>query len=151
MGTPPLNATITCPSCGYNAYANPKPVACVIPRDRDGRIWLMRRGIEPRMGFWAMPGGYVELDESAEQAAQRELMEEMGLPIELTGLHGIYSRANDRALVIVYTATALATPTAQEEALEVRGFAPTDIPWPELAFWSDEAALRDLLGSPPSA
>ncbi len=47
---------------------------------------------------------------------------------------------------MVYAARAEGTPTRTEEALEVRAFRPTTIPWDELAFWSDGRALRDYLG-----
>ena len=101
-----------------------------------------------------MPGGFVDLGESTEEAAQREVREEIGIDIQQGELVGVYSRSTDRIVVIVYTAHALGTPVPTEEALEVRAFDPTDIPWEELAFWSDDRALRDVLGtrssSPPS-
>ena len=140
-------ARITCPHCGYAAFYNPKPVACAIPQTPDGRLILMRRGFEPRRGHWSMPGGFVDLGESVEQAAIREVMEELELEIEITHLIGVYSRAEDRTVVVVYAATAQGTPSLTEEALEVRAFAPIDIPWQDLAFWSDESALRDHLRS----
>jgi 8-oxo-dGTP diphosphatase len=87
----------------------------------------------------------VDLGESVEDAAKREVMEEMAIEIELTGLVGVYSRAEDRTVVVVYAAIARGIPSRTEEALEVRAFAPVDIPWQTLAFWSDERALRDHL------
>jgi ADP-ribose pyrophosphatase YjhB (NUDIX family) len=147
-GKPPdidFPRSIVCPHCGYGAYYNPKPVACAIPRDEHGRLWLLRRGLEPNVGRWSMPGGFVDLGESVEDAAKREVMEEMAIEIAVEGLVGVYSRAEDRTLVVVYAASALGIPSRTEEALEVRAFAPIDIPWQALAFWSDEKALRDLL------
>jgi ADP-ribose pyrophosphatase YjhB (NUDIX family) len=147
-GKPPdidFPRSIVCPHCGYGAYYNPKPVACAIPRDEHGRLWLLRRGFEPNVGKWSMPGGFVDLGESVEDAAKREVMEEMAIEIAVEGLVGVYSRAEDRTLVVVYAASALGIPSRTEEALEVRAFAPIDIPWQALAFWSDEKALRDLL------
>jgi ADP-ribose pyrophosphatase YjhB (NUDIX family) len=147
-GQPPtvdFPRSIRCPACGYGAYYNPKPVACAIPRDEQGRVWLLRRGFEPNVGRWSMPGGFVDLGESVEDAAKREVMEEMAIAIDVTGLVGVYSRAEDRTVVVVYAATARGIPSRTEEALEVRAFAPTEIPWQELAFWSDERALRDNL------
>jgi DNA-directed RNA polymerase subunit RPC12/RpoP len=58
---------------------------------------------------------------------------------------GVYSRRTDRIVVVVYSARAKGTPTVTEEALEVQAFRPTTIPWDELAFWSDDRALRDYL------
>jgi 8-oxo-dGTP diphosphatase len=146
--------SLTCQNCGYGAYYNPKPVACSIPADSEGRILLMRRATEPGRGRWTMPGGFVDLGESVEEAAVRECAEELAIAIELDGLVGVYSRASDRIVVVVYAARAHGEPRATEEALEVRAFPPTDIPWDELAFWSDERALRDFLsrtGNPAAA
>jgi 8-oxo-dGTP diphosphatase len=140
--------SISCPTCGYGAYYNPKPVACAIPVTDDEKLILMRRGFEPRRGHWSMPGGFVDLGESVEDAAKREVQEEIALDIEIRHLVGVYSRAEDRTVVVVYAAAALGTPALSEEALEVRAFAPTEIPWQELAFWSDGRALRDYLDGP---
>ena len=137
--------SIVCPSCGYGAYYNPKPVACSIPADAGGRVLLMRRATEPSRGRWTMPGGFVDLGESVEDAAVRECREEMAVAIELGELVGVYSRAQDRIVVVVYSARALGEPRTTEEALEVRAFVPSEIPWKDLAFWSDERALRDYL------
>jgi ADP-ribose pyrophosphatase YjhB (NUDIX family) len=148
-GQPPtitFPRSITCSHCGYAAFYNPKPVACAIPQTQDNELILMRRGFEPRRGHWSMPGGFVDLGESVEDAAIREVQEELNLRITINHLIGVYSRAEDRTVVVVYAATAEGTPSLTEEALEVRAFAPIDIPWQDLAFWSDESALRDHLG-----
>jgi ADP-ribose pyrophosphatase YjhB (NUDIX family) len=138
---------LACPHCGYAAFFNPAPVASVIPLAADGRIWLARRGIQPGRGLWSMPGGYVDLGETVEEAAHRELREELDVEIELDRLVGVYSKPEDRVILIVFAARALTTPSTSEEALEVRAFAPDEIPWDELAFWNDESALRDHLGT----
>ncbi len=139
--------SISCPNCGYGAYYNPKPVACAIPVDADGRIILLRRGFEPGAGLWTFPGGFVDLGESVPDAAHREVHEELRIGVELGPLVGVYSRADDAVALIVYAATALGEPQTTEEATEVRAFAPEDLPWSELAFWSTELALRDFLAT----
>jgi ADP-ribose pyrophosphatase YjhB (NUDIX family) len=138
---------ITCPHCGYAAYYNPKPVACSIPVDHEGRVILLRRGFEPGRGRWTFPGGFVDLGESVETAACRETDEELGMAIELGPLVGVYSRAEDRVVLVVFRARALGPWRLTPEATEVRAFAPDEIPWSELAFWSTELALRDMLGA----
>ena len=138
---------IVCPHCGYAAYYNPKPVAAAIPIDARGRLILLRRGFDPGGGLWTFPGGFVDLGESVPDAARRETDEELGLDIALDGLVGVYSRPEDRVVLIVYRARALGEPGTSPEAPEVRAFAPEDIPWDELAFWSTVQALRDLLAA----
>ena len=138
--------SLHCPDCDLRAFFNPKPVACAIPREPDGSVWLLRRGFAPGKGQWTFPGGFVDLGETVEAAAVREAHEELCVEVELGPLVGLYSRPDDRILLVVYDARIVAgTPTETPEAVEVRRFAPEDVPWDELAFWSTEAALRDLL------
>lgn len=137
---------IVCPHCGYAAYYNPKPVAAAIPVDEEGRVILLRRGFDPGRGKWTFPGGFVDLGESVPDAARRETDEELGIAVELQQLVGVYSRPEDRVVLIVYRARAVGRPHTTPEAPEVQAFAPAEIPWQELAFWSTERALRDALG-----
>lgn len=136
---------LRCEHCGYHALWGPEPVAAAIPRDEDGRIWLLRRTQDEGAGLWTFPGGYVELGESVEDAARRETREELEMEIELGALVGVYSRAAERHVLIVFGARALGIGRETDEASEVRAFAPADLPWDELAFWSTERALRDAL------
>jgi ADP-ribose pyrophosphatase YjhB (NUDIX family) len=134
---------IGCTHCGYCAYYNPKPVAGAIPIDDQGRVILLRRGFEPGRGRWTFPGGFVDLGESVQSAARRETEEELLMAVELDGLVGVYSRAQDGVVLIVYRALAMGEPRTTPEAVEVRAFAPSEIPWDGLAFWSTELALGD--------
>lgn len=136
---------LRCAACGYHAFYNPKPVAAAIPRDATGRVVLLRRGFEPGAGRWTFPGGFVDLGESVEDAARREVREEIAIEVTLGGLVGVYSREDDRVVLVVFEALARDEPQTTPEATEVRAFAPGEIPWDELAFWSTEAALRDHL------
>jgi ADP-ribose pyrophosphatase YjhB (NUDIX family) len=138
---------IVCPHCGYAAYYNPKPVAGAIPVDDRGRVILLRRGFDPGQGRWTFPGGFVDLGESVEEAAVRETDEELMMAIELGPLVGVYSRPEDRVVLIVFRARSLGSPQTTPEAIEVRAFAVSEIPWEDLAFWSTERALRDAFGS----
>lgn len=139
-----LPRSLSCPACGYKAFCNPSPVACVIPFDADGRIVLLRRGFDPGAGLWTFPGGFVDLGESVEDAARREVDEELRIGVELGPLVGVYSRGDDRVVLIVFRGRALGEPRTTAEAVEVRAFAPDALPWDELAFWSTERALRDV-------
>ena len=136
---------LRCESCGYHALWSPEPVAAAIPRDEEGRIWLLRRTLHEGAGRWTFPGGYVELGESVEDAARRETREELEMEIELGALVGVYSRAAERIVLVVFHARALGIGRETDEASEVRAFAPGELPWDELAFWSTARALRDAL------
>ena len=136
---------LTCPYCGFATYYNPKPVACAIPVTGDERIVLLRRAFQPGAGLWTFPGGFVDLGESVEVAARREVREELEIEIEIGPLVGVYSRADDPVVLVVYGARALGVPRTTPEATEVRAFEPDHIPWEHLAFWSTSRALRDFL------
>ena len=137
--------SITCPHCGYGAYYNPKPVAAAIPVTADNQIILLRRGFEPGKGLWTFPGGFVDLGETVEDAARREAQEEIEAEVELQHLVGVYSKPDERVVLIVFAATIATAPRPTPEAPEVYAFARNEIPWDELAFWSTTRALQDFL------
>ncbi len=135
-----------CPACGFIAYINPRLVVTTLPVTDAGELILIRRGIEPALGSWAQPGGFLEVDETVGEAAVRETLEETGLLVQPGLLIGIYSRLEAVVVTLVFEAQILggqAHPCA--ESLEVRPFAPADIPWPEIAFKSSYWGIRDWL------
>jgi ADP-ribose pyrophosphatase YjhB (NUDIX family) len=137
---------LACPECGHVAYVNPRLVVTTLPITDDGEIVLIRRGIEPGIGTWAQPGGFLEVDETVNQAAIRETLEETGLLIEPTEIIGLYTRLEAAVVTIAFEARIVGgAPTVTPEALEVRTFAPADIPWDGVAFNTTHWALRDWL------
>lgn len=139
-----------CSGCGFVYYLHPKLVAATIPA-RDGRVLLTRRAIEPALGLWTFPGGYVDWGEDLATAARREMLEEVGLDIEPGGLVGIYSYADAPVVIVVYHATVPDGVEAQADAHEVSEigyFAREDIPWDALAFRSTREALGDWVRRP---
>ena len=102
-----------CASCGYIAYVNPRLVVTTIPVTDDGEIVLLRRGIEPGKGWWAQPGGFLEVDETVGEAAVRETLEETGLIVEPGEIVGLYSRLE--AAVVVLSAHG-SSPMVHDEA-----------------------------------
>ncbi len=118
----------TCDRCGFVAYRNPTPVALVLARD-EGRLLLARRKCDPLRGFWAPPAGYVEIDESVEDAAVREAREETGVEVALEGLRGVYSAAGLGIVIVAYHGRVSGgVPRAGAEVEEVGLFAPHDLP-----------------------
>ncbi len=137
---------LVCIDCGFIHYINPRPVAGTIPvRAADGHVLLVRRAIEPRIGTWVFPGGFMDIGETAEEAAARETLEEACLEVTNLSLVGVYTRTEPGVVVVVYAAEALGEGQAGDEASEVRWFHPDELPWDELAFDSTIAALRDWL------
>jgi ADP-ribose pyrophosphatase YjhB (NUDIX family) len=128
---------------GHILYVNPKLVVGVIP-ERDGKILLMRRAIEPRVGFWTFPGGFLELDETVEECAAREAEEETGVGVSIDDVVGVYSRPAIGIVSIVYSGRVTSGKVEPgREAQEARWFDPEDIPWDDLAYDTTRWALRD--------
>ena len=92
-----------CPSCGFVVYLDPKVAAVVLVSDRD-KLVMVRRGVEPQMGRWAFPSGYVDRGEVVEHAAVREVKEETGLDVDLDGFIGLYSLEGSPVILAVYSA-----------------------------------------------
>src|SRR4051812_23139379 len=91
----------TCPACGFIHYLDPKVAVAVILGDEHG-VLLGRRCINPGRGLWSFPAGYVNRGEVLEEAALREVLEELGLAVRLTGLVGVYSHRGEAVVLIVY-------------------------------------------------
>ncbi len=135
---------LACDNCGFVAYVNPRPVVTTLPITDQGRIVLLRRGIPPGYGAWAQPGGFLEIDETAMEGAIRETLEETGLVVEPGQLIGLYSRPQAAILVVVFEARIVGGELrTSTEAIEVREFAPEEIPWSEIAFRTSTWGLRD--------
>ena len=134
---------LVCPGCYFIFYLDPKLAAASVV-ERDGKIVLVRRGIEPQSGKWVVPGGYVDRGEKVEYAAVRETEEECGIKTRIKNLLGIYSYPGRPVVVVVYVAEYLSGNLgAGDETQEVKLFRPEEIPWNELAFPSTLDALKD--------
>ena len=132
-----------CASCGHVDYENPKIVVGSVVA-HDGLVLLCRRAIAPRMGFWTLPAGYLELGETVEAGARREAFEEAEADIRMDGILAVYSIARIGQVQVIFRARFAGEPAyaAGPESLDVRLFAWDDIPWPELAFPSVHWSLR---------
>lgn len=135
-----------CSRCRFVFYLNPKVVAATLP-EQDGAVLLTRRSINPGIGLWTFPGGFVDFGESVTDAAVRETFEETGLTVDLTGLHNVYSYPG-APVIVVYTARVLAgTLTTCDENDALEWVVPDAIPWDTLAFPSTREALREWVAA----
>ena len=131
-----------CDGCQTIHYHNPKIVAGCIPEWKD-HILLCRRAIEPKVGLWTFPAGFMETGESTEQAAARETFEEAHAAVHALQLHSVLSIPYISQVYIVFRGT-MDEPLfkAGTESLEVKLFHPGEIPWDHLAFQVVREALR---------
>lgn len=129
-------ARLVCPDCGYVAYENPKIVVgavCVW----EERFLLCRRAIPPRRGYWTMPAGFLELNETTAEGAQREAWEEARARVEVAGLIGVYEIPHVSMVYVIHRAKMLAPDFGSgAESDEVQLFRWEEIPWDALAFSS---------------
>ncbi|THF66512.1 NUDIX domain-containing protein [Pseudothauera nasutitermitis] len=131
-----------CPACGSIHYQNPKLVVGALA-EWEGRVLLCRRAIEPRHGYWTLPAGFMENQESTADAAARETLEEACARIEVGEMFTLYDIPHISQVHIVYRARLLDLDFRPgEESLEVGLFDEADIPWEQLAFRSIEFTLR---------
>jgi ADP-ribose pyrophosphatase YjhB (NUDIX family) len=131
-----------CADCGFVLYDNPKIVVGAVVRWGE-RILLCRRSINPRRGFWTLPAGYLELNESTTAGAEREAWEEAQARIQIEGLLAIYDIPRISQVQLIYRALLLDEAVAAgPESLEVRLFGWDEIPWDDLAFPSVRWALH---------
>lgn len=131
-----------CKRCGCIHYQNPKLVVGAIPEWED-RVLLCRRAIEPRLGKWTLPAGFMENKETTAEAAARETLEEAGARIEVGRVFTLINIAHISQVHLVYRARLLDLDFAPgEESLEVALFTEDEIPWGEIAFRSIALTLK---------
>jgi len=136
---------LVCRACSFIFYQDPKVVAGTIFM-LDGGIVLLKRGVEPALGKWVFPGGYVDRGESVQDAAIRETKEESQLDVRLHSLLNVYSYRRSPNVIVVYAAEVIGgVLEAADESVEARIFSPDDVPWPDLAFDSTKDALKDYM------
>jgi ADP-ribose pyrophosphatase YjhB (NUDIX family) len=123
-----------CDQCGEIHYKNPLMVVGSVP-EYQGKILLCRRAIEPRYGYWTLPAGFLENDETVGQGAARETLEEAGAKVELGPLFSLISVPRVNQVHVFYRARVLELdfrPGA--ETLEVALWDEERIPWQDIAF-----------------
>ena len=131
-----------CDHCGFIDYENPRVVVGAVPV-WEGRVLLCRRAIEPRLGYWTIPAGFLEKGETAAAGAAREAFEEARAELEIGDLLAFYQVPHIAQLYLIYRARLLRPEFSPgPESLEVRLFAWDEIPWDDLAFPTVRWSLR---------
>ena len=134
-----------CESCEEIHYQNPRVIAGILPLYKD-QILLCKRSIEPRVGYWTLPAGYLENGESTLEGAMRECFEESLANVVNPKLYAIFDIPQIHQVYVFYRAelkNPIFGPTS--ESSEVALFDAADIPWNELAFPMVEATLDHYL------
>ena len=136
---------VVCEHCNVIHYTNPKIVTgalCVW----ENKILLCRRAIEPRKGYWNLPAGYLEDNETTLQGAIRETWEEAGTEIEIEKVITVYNLPQANQVYIHFLAHLKDGIVRNgEESIESALFTEEEIPWNEMAFTSSTFALRRYL------
>lgn len=131
-----------CEHCHTIHYQNPNIVAGSVPV-WEGKVLLCRRAIEPRLGFWTLPAGFMENGESVEQAARRETVEEACATLDNMQLYTLIDVPHISQVHVFYRAELASEHfAAGVESLEVQLFDEADIPWDELAFHTVRRTLE---------
>ncbi len=132
-----------CESCGFVYYLDPKVAVAVIVPYGDG-IVLGRRAIDPGMGAWSFPSGYVNRGEVLEEAAIREVEEEVGLEVAIDGLVGVYSSAGETVVLVVYSGSVVGGDLEAGPEMSELGIFPPDR-FPAMAFSHDRQIIADWM------
>ena len=130
-----------CTRCDTVHYQNPIIVVGCIA-EKNGKILLCKRAIEPRHGYWTVPAGFMELGESLAEGAARETLEEALAEIEIGHMFASIDVVDAGQVHVFFTGTLKGSFGVGEESLDTRLFSEDEIPWDELAFRSGRYALE---------
>jgi 8-oxo-dGTP diphosphatase len=133
-----------CKQCNEPLYENPVPATCLVVVDNKERVLLVKRNVAPKKGFWCLPGGFMELGETPEQAALRELEEETGLSGKIDMLLGVTANQSSQyetVLMVGYLVKDYSgAPIAGDDASDAAYFHIDELP--EIAFESHKKFIR---------
>lgn len=131
-----------CDDCGTVHYENPKIVTGCLPVWQDS-VLLCKRAIEPRSGYWTVPAGFMELDETVQQGAERETWEEARARVEILAPYSVFNLPHVNQLYMIFRARLLDLEFRPgPESTDVRLFKEEEIPWDDLAFGTVRQTLE---------
>ncbi len=135
-----------CRGCNEFIYENPVPVVAGVILDKEKRILLIKRGVEPCKGRWTLPTGFLEIDEKPEETILREIKEETNLDCRIRSLVGLYQQRGWRyksVIVLAYILDVLkGEAKAGDDAVDIRYFDYKDLP--EIPFKSHREIIKDI-------
>ncbi|MBT8103984.1 MAG: NUDIX hydrolase [Gammaproteobacteria bacterium] len=130
-----------CDACDTVHYQNPLiVVGCVA--ERDGKVLLCKRAIEPRLGYWTVPAGFMELGETVAGGAARETLEEACATVELGHMFASVDVVDAGQVHLFFSGKLVSDFGVGQESLEVGLFSEDEIPWDDIAFQSGKFALK---------
>jgi len=152
----PLNkigdGLINCPSCGFHFYLKPSLTTALILENSKGKIFLTKRKFPPKKNYWDVPGGFINLKETAEECLRREIKEELGIKLSKINYFGSYwsyypyKNIDYQTLCLVYTAKYEKQKITLNDDVKGGQFIPKkNIRLNELSFDDIRNALRDYL------
>ncbi len=132
-----------CPNCRFVQFIDPKVGAAVLALTPDQRVLLVKRGVDPAQGSWCLPGGFMEIGETPQEAARRECEEESGYQVEITELLDVFYYEDYRGSGVLIMYKGHVTDGAARPGEDVKAvglFGPDDLP-ADIAFDSNVKAL----------
>ena len=134
-----------CPACQTIHYQNPRIIVGCIPV-WEGQLLLCRRAIEPRLGFWTFPAGFMENGETVEAGAAREAQEEALANVEIGSLLAVINVVHAHQVHVMFRAKLRTLDFGVgPESQEVKLVTPQEIPWRDVAFQSVRFTLERFL------
>jgi 8-oxo-dGTP diphosphatase len=139
---------LCCGVCSWVNYENPLPSSAALVKNSNGEVLLVERGVDPGKGLWALPSGFIEIDETPEQACVRELEEETGLLGTVQRLLGVYSQESQmykNVIIVAYLVQAQGRLRPGSDSTDAAYFSPERLP--HIAFPSHRKIIADGVNS----
>lgn len=143
---------LQCKICGFSTYINPVPCNGVIIQNGKNEIMLVKRKVNPKKGYWDLPGGFLQPNENLEQSVKREIKEELGVNVEMKDIIGTYKDEYMFQDILIPTLGIVVTAKpssfnfkAKDDITSYKFFAPNEVLKQKLAFRSLRESLHDFI------